>query len=85
MNAGYNRDFNPNGIEGAVDTNQIPWMSLPQAPGMAIKPMRASSESGMFSAVIQIKGGTELKNLVYLGAMDMLVLSGVLKLSLIHI
>jgi hypothetical protein len=32
----------------------------------------------MFSAVIQVKGGTELKNLVYLGAMDMLVLSGTL-------
>ena len=78
MNAGYNPDFNPTGIEGGVDTNDIPWMTLPQAPGMAIKPLRASSESGMFSAVIQVKGGTELKNLVYLGAMDMLVLSGTL-------
>ena len=79
MTTGYNPDFNPNGIEGAVDTNEIPWISLPQAPGMAIKPMRASGETGMFSAVIQVKGGTELKDLVYLGAMDMLVLSGVLK------
>ena len=76
MNAGYNPDFNPTGLEGGVDTNDIPWMTLPQAPGLAIKPLRASSESGMFSAVIQVKGGTELKNLVYLGAMDMLVLSG---------
>ena len=78
MNAGYNPDFNPTGIEGGVDTNDIPWMNLPQAPGVLIKPLRASSESGMFSAVIQVKGGTTLKNLVYLGAMDMIVLSGTL-------
>ncbi len=78
MNAGYNPDFNPTGIEGGVDTNDIPWMDLPQAPGFLIKPLRASSESGMFSAVIQLKDGTTLKNLVYLGAMDMLVLSGTL-------
>jgi hypothetical protein len=78
MNAGYNPDFNPTGIEGGVDTNDIPWMDIPQAPGILIKPLRASSESGMFSAVIQVKGGTTLKNLVYLGAMDMMVLSGTL-------
>jgi hypothetical protein len=78
MNAGYNPDFNPTGIEGGVDTNDIPWLDLPQAPGILIKPLRASNESGMFSAVIQVKGGTTLKNLVYLGAMDMIVLSGTL-------
>ena len=46
MNTGYNPEFNPTGIEGGVDTNFIPWIDLPQAPGMSIKPLRASSESG---------------------------------------
>jgi hypothetical protein len=78
MNAGYNPDFNPTGIEGGVDTNDIPWMDIPHAPGVLIKPLRASSESGMFSAVIQLKSGATLKDLVYLGAMDMMVLSGTL-------
>ena len=76
MNTGYNPDFNPTGIEGGVDTNQVPWIDLPHAPGMAIKPMRASSESGMFSVIVKLAAGTELNGLVYLGAMDMLVLSG---------
>ena len=76
MNTGYNSDFNPTGIEGGVDTNQVPWIDLPQAPGMAFKPMRASSESGMFSVIVKLAAGTELSGLVYLGAMDMIVLSG---------
>ena len=76
MNAGYNPEFNPTGIEGGVDTNHIPWIDIPGAPGMAIKPMRASSESGMFSVIVKVAAGTELKGLVYLGAMDMIILSG---------
>ncbi len=76
MNAGYNPEFNPTGIEGGVDTNTLPWITLPQAPGMSIKPLRASSESGMFSVVVKIAQGSELAGLVYLGAMDMIVLSG---------
>ncbi len=76
MNTGYNPEFNPTGIEGGVDTNFIPWIDLPQAPGMSIKPLRASTESGMFSVIVRLQKGTELSGLVYLGAMDMLVLSG---------
>ncbi len=76
MNAGYNPDFNPTGIEGGVDTNNLPWIDLPQAPGLAIKPLRASSESGMFSVIARIRAGTTVRDLVYLGGMDMIVLSG---------
>ncbi|NIP16536.1 MAG: hypothetical protein GWM88_18030, partial [Pseudomonadales bacterium] len=71
MNTGYNPEFNPTGIEGGIDTNALPWIDLPQAPGVSIKPLRASSESGMFSTVVRIAGGSELSSIVYLGAMDM--------------
>ncbi len=76
MNSGYNPEFNPTGIEGGVDTNAIPWIALPQAPGVAIKPLRASTESSMFTVVVKLDKGTELSGLIYLGAMDMMVLSG---------
>ncbi len=76
MSTGYNPEFDPTGIEGGVDTNKLPWIRLPQAPGMSIKPLRASGESGAFSVLVQIKAGTVLNGLVYLGAMDMIILSG---------
>jgi quercetin dioxygenase-like cupin family protein len=76
MNAGYNPDFSPTGIEGGVDTNALPWINLPQAPGIAIKPLRASTETGMFSVIVQLRADAVVRGLVYLGAMDMLVLSG---------
>jgi hypothetical protein len=76
MNTGYNPDFNPTGIEGGIDTNLLPWINLPQAPGMSIKPLRASTESGMFSVIARMEKATVLPELVHLGAMDMIVLSG---------
>ena len=76
MSAGYNPEFSPTGIEGGVDTNTLPWIALPQAPGMSIKPLRASSESGMYSIIVQLRAGTTLTGLVHLGAMDMMMLSG---------
>lgn len=78
MSTQYNPDFNPTGIEGGVDTNNIPWLALPQAPGLSIKPLRASTESGMFSMVVKMARGVELSSLIYLGAMDFIVLSGVM-------
>ena len=78
MNAGYNPEFNPTGIEGGVDTNALPWIDLKQAPGMAIKPLRASVETGIFTVVVKLSQGTELSGLVYLGAMDLMMLSGTL-------
>ena len=78
MNAGYNPEFNPTGIEGGIDTNALPWIDLTQAPGMAIKPLRASVETGIFTVVVKLNRGTELSGLVYLGAMDMMMLSGTL-------
>jgi hypothetical protein len=76
QSSGYNPEFNPTGIEGGVDTNLLPWISLPQVPGLAFKPLRASTESGMFSLVLKLDQGCELAGLVHLGAMDMIVLSG---------
>ena len=52
MSGGYDPDFDPTGIEGGVDTNAVPWLDIPQAPGMRFKPLRASGESGMISAVV---------------------------------
>jgi len=72
----YNPEFDPTGIEGGVDTNHLPWLEIAQAPGLAFKPLRASSESGMFSSIVRMEAGTRLSSLVYLGAMDMILLSG---------
>ncbi|MFT7221289.1 MAG: quercetin dioxygenase-like cupin family protein [Candidatus Azotimanducaceae bacterium] len=79
MSVSYNPEFNPTGIEGGLDTNEMPWLSLPQASGMSIKPLRASSESGMFSMIIKLNAGTKLSDLVFLGAMDLMMLSGELE------
>ncbi len=76
MSESYNPDFDPTGIEGGVDTNQLPWIPLPQIPGVSIKPLRASAESGMFSVIVRLTAGTELSGLVHLGAMDLFMLSG---------
>ncbi len=78
MSTAFNPDFNPTGIEGGVDTHAVPWLTLPQAPGLELKPLRASSESGMFSAIARVRRGTRLGALVHLGAMDLMVLSGAL-------
>jgi len=79
VSVSYNPEFSPTGIEGGLDTNEMPWLSLPQASGMSIKPLRASSESGMFSLIIKLDAGTTLSDLVFLGAMDLMMLSGELE------
>jgi hypothetical protein len=79
MSVSYNPDFNPTGIEGGVDTHTLPWIPLPAAPGIAIKPLRASSESGAFSVILRIAAGAALEHAVLLGAMDMMLLSGSLR------
>jgi len=76
MSAEYNPDFDPTGIEGGVDTNQLPWLELACAPGWQFKPLRASRESGMFSAIVKLNQGVSTTNLLHLGAMDLLILSG---------
>ena len=79
MSGGYDPDFDPTGIEGGVDTNAVPWLDIPQAPGMRFKPLRASGESGMISAVVGLDAGAEVAPAVHLGAVDLLVLSGRLR------
>lgn len=76
MNDGYNPDFDPTGAEGGVDTNALPWLRIPQAPDLRFKPLRASGETGVISAVVGLDAGTSLAPLVHLGATDLLVLSG---------
>lgn len=76
MSVSYNPEFDPTGIEGGVDTNSLPWIPLPHVQGMSIKPLRASAESGMFSVVVRLEAGTTLSHMVFLGAMDLMVLSG---------
>ena len=75
MTDGYNPDIAPTGIEGGVDTNALPWLDIPQAPGLRFKPLRASGETGMISAMVGLAAGTELAPAVHLGAADLLVLS----------
>jgi hypothetical protein len=76
MTVSYNPDFDPSGIEGGVDTNTLPWISLPHADGLSVKPLRASGETGVFTTVMRLRAGSRWPSTVHLGAMDMLVLSG---------
>ena len=71
-----NPQYNPSGVADCIDTNKLPWMPLPNVPGMSIKPARASGESGIFSLIFKLDAGSSLPASVYLGGMDMLILSG---------
>jgi quercetin dioxygenase-like cupin family protein len=73
---GYNPEFNPTGIEGGLDTNELPWLPLSQAEGMSIKPLRASLETGFFTSIIKLSAGTTLPGLFWFGGCDLMVLSG---------
>lgn len=76
MNTGYNPEYNPTGVEGAIDTNILPWLPLSQISGLSLKPLRASLENGFFSVVLRLEAGAQLPPAVYLGGLDMFVLSG---------
>jgi quercetin dioxygenase-like cupin family protein len=71
-----NPEYNPSGVGDCIDTNILPWIAVPNAPGMSIKPARASGESGIFSLIFKLDAGSSLPASVYLGGMDMLILSG---------
>ena len=77
----FNPDFDPDGNEGGVDTNLLPWLTLSGVTAFSIKPLRASMESGMFSIIIRLEQGASLQRLLCLSGMDLLVLSGALTYS----
>ena len=72
----FNPEFDPDGAEGGVDTNLLPWLPLSGVAGLCLKPLRASMESGMFSLIVRLEKGTSLERLLSLSGMDLLVLSG---------
>lgn len=74
--ADYNPEWQPNGIEGGVDTHSLPWIPLALMPGCAFKPLRASRETGHFTVIIKQPKGVTQPNHVLLGAQDMFILSG---------
>ena len=76
MSEAINVDYDPTGIEGGVDTNVLPWMAVPGTVGVHLKPLRASTESGMFSVVVKLEAGATLAPSTCLGGMDLFVLSG---------
>jgi len=77
----FNPEFDPDGAEGGVDTNQLPWLPLPGVAGLSFKPLRASMESGMISLIIRLEAGCSIDRLLPLSGMDLLVLSGTLDYS----
>jgi len=79
MNGGYNPEFDPTGIEGGLDTNTLPWIELSQRTGLSMKPLRASAESGHFSAILRITANTQISDLLHLGSADLMVLSGAMR------
>lgn len=78
-NAQYNPEWKPEGFEGGVDTNKLPWIPLPQMPGCSMKPLRVSSETGHFTLLMKMEKGATLPTLVHLGSSDTFVISGKLK------
>ena len=59
----FNPEFDPDGNEGGVDTNLLPWLPLSGVTAFSIKPLRASMESGMFSMIIRLEQGASLRRL----------------------
>ena len=76
MSETANPEYNPSGIGDCIDTNKLPWIPISNLSGMSIKPARASNESGIFSLIFKLEAGSSLPGAVYLGGMDMLILSG---------
>ncbi|ANU08439.1 cupin domain-containing protein [Paraurantiacibacter namhicola] len=76
MAEAYNPEYDPTGLEGAIDTNRMYWLDAPHLPGVSLKPLRTSTESSFFTTMVRIAAGAELPDAVYLGGMDMWVLSG---------
>ena len=74
----FNPEFDPDGAEGGVDTNLLPWLRLSGISGLSVKPLRASMESGMFNMIVRLEKGAVLNRLLSLSGMDLLVLSGAL-------
>jgi len=72
----YNPEWDPDGNEGGVDTNSLPWLPLSMLPGCSIKPLRASRETGSFVALFKVAKGFAFPKTYYLGASDSFVLSG---------
>ena len=35
----FNPEYNPNGAEGSLDTNKLPWIPLDNVKGLSIKPV----------------------------------------------
>ena len=73
---GFNPEYDPTGIEGGLDTNLLPWIDVPNTDGIFMKTVRASMESGMFSLILKIEEGKAFPPSVFLGGMDLLLLSG---------
>lgn len=69
-------ELHPTGIEGATDTNWIPWIAFEKIAGLHFKPLRASSESGSFSVVLKLDAGSRLPPAYFFSGMDLLVLAG---------
>lgn len=78
MAANYNPEYNPTGVEGAIDTNILPWLALQHLPGIALKPLRASIETGFFSVILKLEAEARLPSAICLGGLDLMVLSGAL-------
>jgi quercetin dioxygenase-like cupin family protein len=76
INASYNPEWTPDGNEGGVDCNSLPWIAHPRMPGFSLKPLRVSRETGQFTILMRAPGGSKAPPHVLIGAQDMFVLSG---------
>ncbi|MEL0306327.1 MAG: hypothetical protein VW975_05480, partial [Halieaceae bacterium] len=57
----FNPEFDPDGAEGGVDTNQLPWLPLDGVAGFSLKPLRARLERGGVSLIVRLEPGADLR------------------------
>lgn len=71
------------GLEGKVSTDELPWIPLGEGlEGNAVKVLRISEETGMYSMLIRAKAGTVNQAHVHSGPADFYILEGRLEYRL---
>ena len=71
------------GLEGKVTVDDLPWIPLGEGlEGNAVKIMRVSEETGMYSMLIKAKAGTANQAHTHSGAADFYILEGRLEYRL---
>ena len=76
----FNPEFDPDGAEGGVDTNLLPWLEMAGASGIFTEAAPGQHGERHVQYDCAARKGRVLERLLSLSGMDLLVLSGALDL-----